>query len=119
VRGLLIASAIAGAIGLLILAPSGDETPVPLPPLVVDPNTVSPQVLKALPRLGPALVSRIISARNEAPFRSIEDLDARVAGVGPATINALRPHLRIEPLEGRNTKDASLNNAPNMAHYAR
>ncbi len=51
----------------------------------------------ALPRLGPSLVGRIVAARAQAPFRSVDDLDARVRGLGPATIKALRPHLRIDP----------------------
>jgi competence protein ComEA len=41
-------------------------------------------------------VQRIVEARTQAPFRSLDDLDARVRGIGPATIAALRPHLRIE-----------------------
>jgi competence protein ComEA len=67
--------------------------------LVVDPNTAPPAVLASLPKLGPALVERIVAARAEAPFQSLEDLDDRVKGIGPATIAALRPHLRFESVD--------------------
>ncbi|MEO6811742.1 MAG: helix-hairpin-helix domain-containing protein [Isosphaeraceae bacterium] len=63
--------------------------------LVVDPNTAPPEVLAALPRLGPTLVGRIEEARSIAPFASLDDLDDRVQGIGPATIPILRPHLRV------------------------
>jgi DNA uptake protein ComE-like DNA-binding protein len=107
-----------GAIWLLIVSPRGDEAPAPVPLLVVDPNTAPPRILMALPRLGPSLVGRIVAARAEAPFRSIDDLDARVRGLGPATIKALRPHLRIDPTEIRGD-DRSPSSAPTMAHNAR
>jgi DNA uptake protein ComE-like DNA-binding protein len=107
-----------GATWLLIVSPRGGEAPAPVPLLVVDPNTAPPRILMALPRLGPSLVGRIVAARAEAPFRSIDDLDARVRGLGPATIKALRPHLRIGPAEIRGA-DRSLSSAPTMAHNAR
>lgn len=117
VRGLLIGATLLGAGALLASSPSGDETPVPAPRLVIDPNTAPPRLLKALPRLGPALVGRIVKARQDAPFHSMEDLEARVPGVGPATVKALRPHLRFEPIEARATDAARP--APTMAHNAR
>ena len=36
-----------------------------------------------LPRLGPALVKRIVAERERKPFRSLDDFDARVRGIGP------------------------------------
>ena len=65
--------------------------------LVIDPNTAPVEVLLCLPRLGPALVSRIDEQRKLRRFDSIEDLDDRVRGIGPVTIEALRPYLRIKP----------------------
>lgn len=118
VRGLLLVSTVVGAISLLISAPRGEDAPAPLPPLIVDPNTAPAQVLMALPRLGPSLVGRIVAARAQAPFRSIDDLEARVRGLGPATIKALRPHLRIDPINDQDA-DLSLSSAPSMAHNAR
>src|SRR4051812_15888708 len=53
------------------------------PELVVDPNTAPPEVLAALPRLGPKLVQGIVAARRERPFRSLDDIDARVRRIGP------------------------------------
>jgi len=97
IRGLLAAGSLAVAIGLG-LASGRAEGPGPgLPVLIVDPNTAPPGVLLALPRLGPALVGRIVEARRRAPFRSAADLDARVRGIGPATIAGLRPHLSFGP----------------------
>lgn len=118
VRGLLILSTVIGAVNLLIGAPRGEDAPAAVPHLIVDPNTAPAPVLMALPRLGPSLVGRIVAARTQAPFRSIDDLDARVRGLGPATIKALRPHLRIDPTAIRET-DLSLSSAPSMAHNAR
>ena len=77
------------------LAPTAPTGEAPI--LVVDPNTARPDVLDALPRLGPVLVGRIVAARVERPFQSLDDFDQRVKGIGPATIRKLRPHLKIAP----------------------
>lgn len=74
----------------------GPSAPPPDPTLVLDPNTAPAVVMMALPRLGPALVGRIVAERGVAPFRSIDDLDRRVKGIGPATAASLRPHLRFD-----------------------
>src|SRR5947209_2601986 len=83
------------ALGLI----AGSRTPAgpaaPAPRLIVDPNSAPPQVLGALPKLGPALVGRIVAARDAAAFRSLDDLDDRVRGIGPATLASLRPYLLI------------------------
>lgn len=63
--------------------------------LVVDPATVDARVLGALPGMGPGRVEALKAARDEGPFQSLEDLDRRVAGVGPATIQRLKTHLRV------------------------
>jgi hypothetical protein len=63
--------------------------------LLVDVNTAPPAVLLALPRLGPALVDRIVAERQARPFRSLHDLDRRVPRVGPATVQALAPYLEF------------------------
>jgi competence protein ComEA len=91
-----------GALAALwLIAGTGvPDVPVaPAPRLVVDPNTAPPAVFHALPKLGPAMVGRIVAARAVAPFRSIDDLDARVRGIGPATRAALRPYLQFERSE--------------------
>ena len=69
----------------------------PLPPLLVDPNTAPASVLASLPGLGPVLSGRIVEAREVGPFRSLDDLDRRVKGIGPVKSKALRPFLRFEP----------------------
>ena len=95
--------AVAAGLGLALRVASwGSPAPdsrVDLPALVVDPNTAPAEVLLCLPRLGPALVGRIVAEREKAPFQSVEDLDRRVRGIGPATILALRPHLRVEAVK--------------------
>ena len=82
-----------------------------LPEFVLDPNTAPPEALLALPKLGPALVARIVEAREVRPFVSLGDFDKRVRGIGPATMTLLRPHLKIinEPL---NERRAEQENAP-------
>lgn len=50
-----------------------------------------------LPNIGETLARRIIADREErGPFESVEDLQ-RVKGIGPKTIENLRPYLRVEP----------------------
>jgi competence protein ComEA len=68
-----------------------------VPVLVVDPNTVPPGVLGALPHVGPALVKRLVEQREIRPFDSTADLRRRVRGLGPATLARLAPHLWIKP----------------------
>lgn len=95
-RVLLTITAACGAIGLCATSSPAPQA-TQLRALVVDPNTAPAAVLVALPRLGPALVSRIVEARNAEPFYTLEDLDRRVPGIGPSTMTALRPFLHIEP----------------------
>jgi len=94
----LTVAGVLAAVGLL--AGNAKLTPERLdsaaPCLVVDPNTATAAVLNTLPKMGPAIVARIVAARQECAFRSLEDLDARVRGIGPATMTSLRPHLQIE-----------------------
>jgi competence protein ComEA len=89
---------VAGALAIVLLAQGAQwqKVETAAPELVVDPNTAPPEVLASLPRLGPARVAAIVSSRQQAPFRSLDDLDARVKGIGPSTIKAIRPYLRIE-----------------------
>jgi len=60
--------------------------------LRLDPNTVPPGVLTALPHVGPSLVNRWVTAREERPFRSLEDVRARVRGLGVATLGQIAPY---------------------------
>jgi hypothetical protein len=96
----VLLTVVAGVLSIWLFAVSrrgGGPPPAPAADLVVDPNTAPPEVLMALPRLGPVLAGRIVSERRQAPFTSLDDLDARVRGIGPATVAALTPYLRIGP----------------------
>ncbi len=98
-RVLLAAVAIAAAISLAAgragQPRAGQRTRV-ASDLVLDMNTASPQALAALPHVGPTLARRIAEARADGPFRSPEDLRARVRGIGPATLAQIAPYVRIE-----------------------
>jgi competence protein ComEA len=60
----------------------------------LDPNTANWIEWMQLPDVGETLARRIVEDREErGPFRSIEDLD-RVDGIGPRTIERIRPWLR-------------------------
>lgn len=95
-RILLGALAATAAVALIVTAREASRPTVPAPKLRVDPNTAPAEVLTALPRLGPARVGAILDVRKDAPFASLDDLDRRVKGIGPATAAALRPHLRFD-----------------------
>lgn len=57
-------------------------------------NTASAVELAQLPGLGPTMAARLVEHRREhGPFTSIDGLLA-VPGIGPATLDAMRPHLR-------------------------
>lgn len=59
-------------------------------------NKATQAELELLPRVGPALAQRIIEYRNtHGPFHHIEDLD-KVKGIGPKTLEKLRPLVTIE-----------------------
>lgn len=61
----------------------------------VDVNRASAEELQRLPRVGPVLADRIVEFRRErGPFRLAEDLLA-VPGIGPATLERLRPLIRF------------------------
>jgi competence ComEA-like helix-hairpin-helix protein len=62
----------------------------------IDLNRADRGALEGLPGVGPALASRILAAREERMFTSLEDLE-RVPGIGPATIERLRPHATVWP----------------------
>lgn len=62
----------------------------------IDPNNATLAQLDTLPGIGPKLGQRILDERLRRPFASVEDL-RRVKGIGPKTIEKLRPHVSIQP----------------------
>jgi competence protein ComEA len=91
------------------ISPAQISNPQPSNPLhsdelldKLDPNTASASDLAALPNLGPAMARRILEDReqfqkqhpNQIPYRELKDLE-RIKGIGPATLENLRPYLRF------------------------
>jgi competence protein ComEA len=60
----------------------------------VDVNRADEATLVTLPGIGPALARRIVEARQERPFRSVEEL-TRVRGIGPATVARLGERVTV------------------------
>jgi competence protein ComEA len=100
-RTLLAVLVVAMAIGLLTVCrdagSSSRKAFAAAPNLVLDPNSAPPQVLEALPTLGPALVRRWVAARAQRPISSLADAGRRVRGLGPASRAQIAPYLRFEP----------------------
>ncbi|HUW82482.1 MAG TPA: helix-hairpin-helix domain-containing protein [Phycisphaerae bacterium] len=70
----------------------------------INPNTATWAELTQLPRIGPALAKRIVAYRHEQQtasaatqpvFLTPDDLDA-VRGIGPKTVDRMRPFLTFE-----------------------
>lgn len=78
-------------------------TPEPLPaapaaasgPSPVSLNLATAEELERLPGIGPVLARRIVEDRGRhGQYRRVEDL-LRVKGIGPKTVEKLRPYLRV------------------------
>lgn len=60
-------------------------------PSSLDLNTATAGELETLPGIGPVMAERIIAYREDnGPFSSVDELD-NVAGIGPKTLESLRP----------------------------
>jgi competence protein ComEA len=80
-----------------IVRARADDPPVTkgkkkLPETPIDVNRATLLQLQQLPGIGPTLATRIIDARAERPFTRVDDL-RRVKGIGPKTLEKLRPHV--------------------------
>lgn len=61
----------------------------------LDPNVAGAEELDRLPGVGASKALRIVREREEnGPFASVDDL-ARVSGLGPKSVDRLRPYLRV------------------------
>ncbi len=105
----MLLAVLALAVGLGLMRASWDvcssSEPITVAPkLVLDANTAPPQILAALPHIGPALANRLVEARNARPFASLNDLGDRVRGVGPVTLARIAPYLHFETAFGSLTK---------------
>lgn len=63
---------------------------------LLDLNTATAAQLEHLPGIGPALAARIIADRTQhGPYATVDQLD-RVKGIGPKTLEKLRPHITVK-----------------------
>jgi competence ComEA-like helix-hairpin-helix protein len=62
--------------------------------LRLDPNRAQAASLESLPGIGPVRAAAIVAERERRPFGSLEAL-TRVHGIGPRTLEGLRPWLEI------------------------
>ena len=67
----------------------------PAVPGVVNVNTATPEQLALLPGVGPTRAAAIIQARENRPFRTVQEL-MRVRGIGRATLEQLRPYVTVD-----------------------
>lgn len=73
----------------------------------LDLNRADRAELEQVPSIGPKLAGAIDDYRREkGPFRSVDDL-RDVRGVGPATVDKVRPYLRVDANAGLATDPAS------------
>lgn len=69
--------------------------PAAEPKLLVNINRAKANELTELPGIGPALADRIIEYRKHRRFEEPAHL-LRVQGIGPATMERIGPHIRVE-----------------------
>jgi competence protein ComEA len=91
--------AILGLVGFVawhsILPTRPTEVHADLPPIRVDINRAERGELMMLPGIGPSLADRILDYREtHGPFDGLADL-RKVPGIGPATLEKLRPRIQI------------------------
>ena len=90
--------------GMKIEVPTRSATPATAPapavptsaaPPAVSLNSADVQELETIPGVGPVTASAIVAHRDEAgPFTSIEQL-MDVSGIGPATLESIRPYVTL------------------------
>ena len=75
--------------------------------LSIDLNCAGPRTLESLEGIGAVRAQRIVDERERAPFERVDDL-LRVRGIGPRTLEALRPLVVAHP---RGEKSGSVDSA--------
>jgi competence protein ComEA len=60
----------------------------------IDVNRAGEAELRRLPGIGPTLSARIVAARKQRPFATVDEL-RRVKGIGAKTLERLRPHVTV------------------------
>ena len=79
-----------------------EDTSTPSARFVVNLNSAQASELAALPEVGSALASRVVEYRERhGPFASVDDV-TQVPGVGPKTLELLRPMLTLSPTSSKN-----------------
>lgn len=79
-----------------VLSKGGGVTPAPsASPGPVSLNSADQAALETIPGVGPVTAAAILARRDEAgPFTSIEQL-MEVSGIGPATLESMRPYVTL------------------------
>src|SRR5262245_50735353 len=79
--------------------PARKESKKGLPPgIKIDVNHATSEELQKLEGIGPVMAAKIIEERNKGLFRSPDDL-RRVKGIGPKTMEKLRPFVTTDKLD--------------------
>jgi competence protein ComEA len=55
----------------------------------VDANTATVEQLQGITGIGPTIAQRIVDERRNGPYRSLEDLQSRVRGIGETSIRKM------------------------------
>lgn len=76
--------------------------------IALDANTATQAELETIRGVGPALSARIVEARRARPFTDLDDLKARVRGIGDANLRRMReaglavgPSARVQTFTGQ------------------
>lgn len=85
-KWLLVAGGIALVLVVLFLVWRGQEHPV-------NPNTATREQLMTLPEVGPEIADRILKLR---PFTDAADMEKRVKGIGPKTLEQMKKVLDFD-----------------------
>lgn len=80
-------------------------TPKPLPSASpLDLNAATAQQLQTLPGIGAKMAERILAERAKRFFASVDEL-RRVGGIGPKTLEKLRPFVKVDPPTADGSRD--------------